>query len=106
MTGDKALSHWEIMQKMAPVLSEKTVAWRKELFNNNVFSVKETQLITLAVCCATRHLPGVKVHAQLAAEAGASKDELFMTAALSMIVGGVVSYGDSVKAMKEAGLLD
>ncbi|MDL2263854.1 carboxymuconolactone decarboxylase family protein [Synergistaceae bacterium OttesenSCG-928-I11] len=95
--------HWQIMKEMNEEMNEKTAAWRDAVSGsgNTTFTPKEKQLIILAMCCAIRHLNGVKAHAGHAMKAGATKEELFAVAALSMIIGGCPSYGESIKVIEE-----
>ena len=101
---EKALPlQWQIMKDMNENMHEATTAWRNAVSGggNTIFTAKEKQLLILAMCCATRHYPGVKAHAGHALREGATKEELFGVAALSMIIGGCPSYGESVKIINE-----
>ena len=99
MSEQKLPIHWQIMKDMDKQMYEMTAAWRTAVSGNGnkIFTAKEKQLLILAMCCATRHYPGVKAHSRHALREGATKEELFGVAALSMIIGGCPSYGESIK---------
>lgn len=102
--NEKALSlQWQIMKDMNEGMYEATTAWRIAISGNEntIFTPKEKQLLILAMCCAIRHYPGVKAHTGHALKEGATKEEVFGVAALSMIIGGCPSYGESVKIIEE-----
>lgn len=90
-------NHWEIMEENDQEMFDKTLGWRQAISGNPVLTDRERQLILLGMACAIRHLNGVKAHAGHALKAGATKEEIFATVALSMIMGGCPSYGESVK---------
>ena len=97
----KSITHWDIMAAYNPELSEKAAAWRSQLTNDQTIPRKYKELMMVAMSCATRFIPGIKVHAKYAMENGASKEELFTTIAQSMTVGVIPAFREGAIALQE-----
>lgn len=101
MENKKQVTHWDIMEMYNPELSEKAAAWRSRLTNDTVIPRKYKELMMVAMACATRFIPGIKIHAQYALNNGATKEELFATVAQSMTIGGIPAFREGCMALSD-----
>jgi AhpD family alkylhydroperoxidase len=93
--------HWSVMKEFDEVMYQKVTDWRQYIYKNEIIPPKAKELMMVAMCCVTRNAAGVKTHSQNALEKGATKEELFATAAQSMLIGGIPAYRDAIVALKE-----
>lgn len=96
-----ALPHWTLMEQYDPVLWQKLAPWRQHLFEQGPLPRKVKEIVLLGMCAQVRFLPGVAIHAGLAMDQGATAAELFDVCALSMLIGGVPAYRESVLIVQE-----
>lgn len=95
------LPHWKVMEKYDLEMLEKLEPWRQHLFEQGVLPRKTKEMLTMAMAVQARFLPGVKIHAGLAMDHGATPEEVFEVCALSLLIGGVPAYRDSVLTIEE-----
>jgi alkylhydroperoxidase/carboxymuconolactone decarboxylase family protein YurZ len=96
---NKVTNHWELLKEMDPHLSETIVKWRSEVESNPLIPAKYQELMRVAMGCVLRFTPAVKTHAALAIKAGATKDEVFATLMIAMLMGGVPSFREAGTAL-------
>ena len=89
------------MEKYDLEMLEKLEPWRLHLFEQGVHPRKIKELLIMAMAVQARFLPGVKIHGGLALDHGATPEEIFEVCALSLLIGGVPAYRDSVLAIEE-----
>jgi alkylhydroperoxidase/carboxymuconolactone decarboxylase family protein YurZ len=90
------LPHWQVMERFDPELLDKIEPWREQLLTEGVLPLRDKELIMTAMCGVVRFLPGLEIHAQRALGHGATDRELFEVCALTLLIGGVPAYRDSV----------
>ena len=95
------LPHWKVMEEYDLPMLEKIEPWREHLFHEGVLPRKTKELVIMAMAVQARFLPGVKIHAGYAMDQGATEAEIFEVCALSLLIGGVPSYRESVLTVKE-----
>lgn len=95
------LPHWKVMERYEPELLEKLEPWREQMFEGGVLTRREKELVIMAMAAQARFLPGVVIHAERALDHGATAKELVEVCALSLLIGGVPSYRESVLAVDE-----
>ena len=96
---NKVSNHWELLKEMDPHLSDTIVAWRKEVESNDLIPAKYQELMRVAMGCVLRFTPAVKSHADLAVKAGATKDEVFATLMVAMLMGGIPAFREAGTAL-------
>ncbi len=94
------LPHWQVMERFDPALLNKVEPWREQLLTEGVLPLRDKELIMSAMCGVVRFLPGFTIHAERALDHGASDHELFEVCALTLLIGGVPAYRDSVLALE------
>ena len=92
--------HWSVMREFDEAMYQKVTDWRQVINKNEILPPKTKELMMVAMCCVTRNAAGIKTHSQFALEKGASKEELFATAAQSMLIGGIPAYRDAIVALQ------
>jgi len=95
------LPHWLVMKEFDEELYRKIGDWRTHIGEDATIPPKYKELIMVAMCCVIKFPAGIKAHAKYAMEEGATPKELFMTAAQSMLIGGVPAYREGITAIKE-----
>lgn len=90
------LPHWKVMEKYDLEMLQKLEQWREHLFEQGVLPRKTKEMLIMAMAVQARFLPGVKIHAGWAMDHGATPEEVFEVCALSLLIGGVPAYRDSV----------
>jgi alkylhydroperoxidase/carboxymuconolactone decarboxylase family protein YurZ len=93
--------HWSLMKEFDEDMYVKVTNWRQCINKNEILPPKAKELMMVAMCCVTKNAAGKKTHSQFALEKGATKEELFATAAQSMLIGGIPAYRDAIMALKE-----
>ena len=93
------LPHWQVMERFDPELLDKVEPWREQLLTEGVLPRREKELIMSAMCGVVRFLPGFTIHAERALDQGATDQELFEVCALTLLIGGVPAYRESVLAL-------
>jgi alkylhydroperoxidase/carboxymuconolactone decarboxylase family protein YurZ len=94
------LPHWQVMERFDPALLDKIEPWREQLLTEGVLPLREKELIMSAMCGVVRFLPGFTIHAERAMGYGATDQELFEVCALTLLIGGVPAYRESVLALE------
>jgi alkylhydroperoxidase/carboxymuconolactone decarboxylase family protein YurZ len=94
------LPHWQVMERFDPGLLDKIEPWREQLLTEGVLPLRYKELIMTAMCGVVRFLPGFEIHAQRARDNGATDQELFETCALTLLIGGVPAYRESVLTLE------
>jgi alkylhydroperoxidase/carboxymuconolactone decarboxylase family protein YurZ len=94
------LPHWQVMERFDPSLLDKIEPWREQLLTEGVLPLRDKELIMTAMCGVVRFLPGFEIHAQRALDNGATAQELFETCALTLLIGGVPAYRESVLTLE------
>ena len=89
------MNHWELMKSLRPELSEKVSAWRGELTAGSSIPPKYQEMMKLCMACVLRFPAAITDHGKAAMKAGASREEIFDTLALSMMLGGIPAYRES-----------
>jgi len=92
---------YEIFQKECPELADR--------FNNLVevqrsldgLDTKTKQLITIAIQTSARNPPGVKFHAVMAYQSGATKDEIVGAVVMNLHITGLVTVLECLPAALE-----
>jgi alkylhydroperoxidase/carboxymuconolactone decarboxylase family protein YurZ len=90
------LPHWKIMERYDPSLLAKVEPWRLQLLESGVLPRKTKELLMTAMCAVVRYPAGLKIHAEAALTQGASDQELFETCAMTLLIGGIPAYRESV----------
>lgn len=98
---ERLITHWDVLKEYAPELGEKVNAWRSEYGKRDVLPLKYQELMKLIAACTLRYSSTIKAHAAAAANLGATKEEIFETVALSMLIGGIPSFREGVTALKD-----
>ena len=94
------LPHWQVMERFDPGLLDKIEPWREQLLTEGVLPLRDKELIMVAMCGVVRFLPGFTIHAERALQHGATDHELFEVCALTLLIGGVPAYRESVLALE------
>ncbi|WP_102346816.1 carboxymuconolactone decarboxylase family protein [Bacillus sp. Marseille-P3661] len=97
----KVAPHWEIMEQSDPELYQKLGELRSYLTNNEIIPRKYKELMNLSMFCILRNVSGINTHAGLALNHGATKEEVFMTIAQTITIGGIPAYKEGIMATKE-----
>ncbi|WP_434311621.1 carboxymuconolactone decarboxylase family protein [Hominifimenecus sp. rT4P-3] len=97
----KEWSHWDIMEQYDPELSKSVTEWRNQLGKDPVIPHKYQELMKVAMASVLRFDAAIKGHAAAAMKFGASREELFETLALSMMLGGIPAYREASTVLKE-----
>jgi alkylhydroperoxidase/carboxymuconolactone decarboxylase family protein YurZ len=95
------LPHWKMMERFDPSLLEKIEPWREQLLTEGVLTRREKELIMSAMCAVVRFHTGFEIHAERALDHGATDAELFETCALTLLIGGVPAYRESVLMLEK-----
>lgn len=90
------LPHWKMMERFDPSLLAKLEPWREQMLTEGVLTIREKELIMTAMCGVIRFQAGFEIHAERALAGGATPEELFETCALTLLIGGVPAYRESV----------
>jgi alkylhydroperoxidase/carboxymuconolactone decarboxylase family protein YurZ len=93
------LPHWQVMERFDSALLDKLEPWREQLLTEGVLPLRDKELIMSAMCGVVRFLPGFTIHAERALDHGATDQELFEVCALTLLIGGVPAYRESVLAL-------
>lgn len=94
-------SHWRMMEEFNPSLFEKIEPWRQQMLADGVLTRREKELIMSAMCAVVRFNAGFEIHAESALSNGATDAELFEACALTLLIGGVPAYRESVLILEE-----
>lgn len=95
------LPHWKMMERFDPELLDKLEPWREQLLTQGVLSIRDKELIMTAMCAVIRFHAGFEIHAERALRAGATPEELFETCSLTLLIGGVPAYRESVLLLED-----
>jgi alkylhydroperoxidase/carboxymuconolactone decarboxylase family protein YurZ len=95
------LAHWRMMERFDESLLEKIEPWREQLLADGVLTRREKELIMSAMCAVVRFHAGFEIHAERALEQGATDAEVFETCALTLLIGGVPAYRESVLMLEK-----
>jgi alkylhydroperoxidase/carboxymuconolactone decarboxylase family protein YurZ len=95
------LPHWKMMERFDRSLLDKVEPWREQLLTEGILTIREKELVMSAMCAVVRFHAGFTIHAQRALDAGATDAELFETCALTLLIGGVPAYRESVLLLEE-----
>jgi alkylhydroperoxidase/carboxymuconolactone decarboxylase family protein YurZ len=95
------LPHWKMMERFDSSLLEKIEPWREQLLTEGVLPIRDKELIMTAMCGVIRFHAGFEIHAERALDGGATDAELFETCALTLLIGGVPAYRESVLLLEQ-----
>jgi AhpD family alkylhydroperoxidase len=95
------LPHWKVMERYDPSLLAKVEPWRLQLLENGVLPRKTKELLMMAMCSIARFQAGLRIHTEAAMRQGATDQELFETCAMTMLIGGIPAYRESVLTVDE-----
>ena len=88
--------HWVAMKEFDQDLYDKCAAWRDALTYNEVISMREKEMIMIAMTCLIRFESGVRTHVRYALDEGVTREEITAAASLSMLLGGIPAYRDGI----------
>lgn len=97
-----ARNHWTILGELDPELNDKITEWRTHLVNDNEkLDRKYRELINVAMACILKQDAVILVHAKLAYQNGATKDEILATVEQTLTMGGFPSFRCAMLALDE-----
>ena len=88
--------HWAAMQEFDASLYEKAAGWRDGITYHEAISMREREMIMVAMTCLIRFESGVRTHVRYALAEGVTVEELNACAALSMLLGGIPAYREGI----------
>ena len=93
--------HWAAMKEFDEQLYEKCAAWRDALTYNEVIPLRQKEMMMVAMTCLIRFESGIRTHVRYALAEGVSREEIFASAALTMLLGGIPAYRDGIIIIKD-----
>ncbi|MDR0578292.1 MAG: carboxymuconolactone decarboxylase family protein [Candidatus Accumulibacter sp.] len=93
--------HWAAMREFDEPLYEKCTAWRDALTYHEVIPLRQKEMMMIAMACLIRFESGIRTHVRYALAEGVSREEIFASAALAMLLGGIPAYRDGIIAIKD-----
>lgn len=94
------------MKAQAPVIGQAFGGMFQKLMGEGALSVREKELIALAIGMATRCEPCVYAHAQKAVEAGATREQLIEMAGVVVVMQGGPGYVHVPELLEAMAALD
>ena len=93
--------HWAAMKEFDEELYEKCTAWRDGLTYNEVIPLRQKEMMMVAMTCLIRFESGIRTHVRYALAEGVTREEIFASAALTMLLGGIPAYRDGIITIKD-----
>ena len=96
MTQEAAVNPYDIFEKEAPEIAAKFNELVDAQRANKALDQKTKQLINIAIQTANRNPRGVFFHAQMAKQAGATREEVVSAVVMNLHLSGLASVVDSL----------
>jgi alkylhydroperoxidase/carboxymuconolactone decarboxylase family protein YurZ len=93
--------HWAAMKEFDEQLHEKCAAWRDALTYNDVIPLRQKEMMMIAMTCLIRFESGIRTHVRYALNEGVTKEEIFASVVLTMLLGGIPAYRDGIIIIKD-----
>lgn len=102
----KEIPAWiEVMGQKFPIALQHYYSMRSSALDTGLLTRKIKELLLVGINAAGLYHEGMAAHMNGALQTGASKEEILETLLISILGGGIVSWGDGISVMKEVGII-
>ena len=95
------MDFWDQMNALDPGLAERATGLRDYVFRGGRLPQSTKELIYVGICCAMRLPVAIGIHARRALEYGASREEVYEAAAMSLPAAGIPAFREAVTLLRD-----